>query len=535
MRSQENALYQRALKFLYRRTNYETFKSIPYDQMANSLRRLREFLEYLHHPERRYVVIHVAGTKGKGTVCGALDRIYRAQGYRVGLFTSPHLDDLTERVLIDGKKCDKTFFAETLLGLVDRWKEFLAEKKKDVERDEEFDDSESGADDRMTFFEWTFILAVALFARAGVDVAILEVGMGGRFDATNACDADLSILTSVSYDHCEQLGNALREIAAEKLAIVKTNAPLVSGVGFASRLYHEPVVKEPEPEESGDGDADSERVSEKKESGAKTEKDWRLEEQALLAIEPQTLVSEQDIEEVKELARKRAEEFGAPFYQVEELSPFVEDLPIPPFDSVRKWNFEIALRAVETLAERNAYPQGRQNDKGRSGKLSLPVDEQAIAKAAENFALPARMEIVSTNPLILVDGAHNRASVAATLLALKERYPNRKIRILFASTVGKDVRGMIAEIAPVADEVVLTERSKDERAVPIAELIQTAEETLDEACSEDAPIRRKFRVVPDFRAFLADYCTRPTPNKDVLCAIGSFYFAAEVRKEVRAR
>ncbi|MBR5757435.1 MAG: hypothetical protein IKX88_02420, partial [Thermoguttaceae bacterium] len=162
MRSQENALYQRALKFLYRRTNYETFKSIPYDQMANSLRRLREFLEYLHHPERRYVVIHVAGTKGKGTVCGALDRIYRAQGYRVGLFTSPHLDDLTERVLIDGKKCDKTFFAETLLGLVDRWKEFLAEKKKDVERDEEFDDSESGADDRLTFFEWTFILAVAL-------------------------------------------------------------------------------------------------------------------------------------------------------------------------------------------------------------------------------------------------------------------------------------------------------------------------------------------------------------------------------------
>ncbi len=535
MRSQENALYQRALKFLYRRTNYETFKTIPYARMANSLDRLREFLAYLHHPERRFALIHVAGTKGKGTVCNALDRIYRAQGYRVGLFTSPHLDDLTERFQIDGKKCDKFFFAETLMGLIERWKEFVAAKKKEGAFSEWTDGVENESEDRPTFFEWTFILAVTLFARSDVDVAIMEVGMGGRFDATNACDADLSILTSVSYDHCEQLGNSLLEIASEKLAIVKTNAPLISGVGFAGRFYHEPVVKEPNQEDLSADDSEAERVAEKKESVAKTENDWLLEERALLAVEPETIVSERDIEEVKELARKRAEEFGAPFCQVEELSPFVENLPVPPFDSVRKWNFEIALRAVETLAERNAYPQGRQNDKGRSGKLSLPVDEQAIAKAAESFALPARMEIVSTNPLILVDGAHNRASVAATLLALKERYPNRKIRILFASTVGKDVRGMIAEIAPVADEVVLTQRSKDERAVPIAELIQTAEETLDEACSEDAPIRRKFRVVPDFRAFLADYCARPTPNKDALCAIGSFYFAAEVRKEVRAR
>ena len=113
MRNSESSPYQRAKNFLKRRTNYETFKAIPYDQMAQSLERVKRFLDYLGSPDRQYAIVHIAGTKGKGTTCAALDQIWRAAGYRVGLFTSPHLDEVVERFQINGQNCDKTLFGET--------------------------------------------------------------------------------------------------------------------------------------------------------------------------------------------------------------------------------------------------------------------------------------------------------------------------------------------------------------------------------------------------------------------------------------
>ncbi len=549
MRNQENAIYQRALKFLYRRTNYETFKSIPYAEMENSLQRLRDFLAFLGDPERRFVIVHVAGTKGKGSVCHSLDRIYRAAGYRVGLFTSPHLDDLTERFQIDGKNCDKTFFGETTRGLVERWNEFNARRKKELGADR------VDAEPKMTFFEWSLVIAVALFARAGVDIAILEVGLGGRFDATNAVDADVSVLTSVSYDHCEQLGDTLMKIAGEKLGIVKTNAPLVSGVGFAKTLRHEPlppILRDDEPTElelpsevenedklplelAAEEQTFATQDEEQEEFKKPIETDPARQLQAFLTIDPQTQIGEEELDEVKAFASRVAADHNAPFYQVESVSPYVAALPTPPFDSVRRWNFEIALKVVEVLATRAERPEGRTNSVGRVGALNLPVAREAIDEAAKNLTLPARFEIVSNAPIVVVDGAHNRASVAAFMRAARERYKTERIKVLFASTIGKDTRGMIAEIAAVADEVVLTERDKDERAAPLAELIQTVETMLDETCSEDAPLRKKFRVAPDFHAFLADYCARTNYTNEILCAIGSFYFAAEVRKDVASR
>ena len=130
----------------------------------------------------------------------------------------------------------------------------------------------------------------------------------------------------------------------------------------------------------------------------------------------------------------------------------------------------------------------------------------------------------------MVDGAHNRASVAAFMREVAERFPDRKVKILLATTIGKDIRGILAELIARADEIILSERQNDPRATPLPDMIQIAETLMDETCSEDSPIRRKFHVAPDFRAFLADYCTRPNKGNDVLCAIGSFYFAAKVRR-----
>ncbi len=563
MRYSEDALYQRALKFLLHRTNYENFKSIPYEQMKRSRKRLREFLDYLGAPEKNFVFIHVAGTKGKGTTCCALERVYRAAGYRVGLFTSPHLVDVAERFQIDGKNCDKTLFAETLLRLVEKWKKFAAKKKREAL--EQFDSDEDPYVEKMTFFEWTLVLAVSLFARANVDVAIVEVGLGGRFDATNVCDADVSVLTSVSYDHCEQLGNTLLKIAGEKLGIVKTNAPLVCGVGF-SRFLRLKNDSEPEPEDnnanapepqncaqnpdspddSSQEKADCEKVArrpftkaEKMEAIArkKAGEDFKRQKKALENFDPQTRISEKDLQEVCELAKNTAAERGAPFYQVKALSPFVAKLPTPPFDSVRRWNFEIALNVVGVLAERTQIPEGRAlKDENNTGELlRLPVPKEAIENAAANFELPCRFETVSLAPTIVVDGAHNRASVAAFMKAAKERFPDKKIKILFAATLGKDVRGMIAEMATTADEVILTQRIKDERSEPVGDLIQTFEQVMDETCDENSLIRRKFRVAPDFASFLTEYAARGPRPDSVLCAIGSFYFAAQVRETFKKR
>lgn len=666
MRSQDSSLYQRAKNFLMRRTNYETFKSIPYDQMAQSLDRIRGFLNFLGSPDKRYAIVHVAGTKGKGTVCGALDQIYRAAGYRVGLFTSPHLEEIVERFQINGRNCDKNLFAETTCALAERWKEYAAlEKKRAAEKcaadepaahvqtaaapcapptslfDPEFTnpahadsaapaDAPAAAEDPdlvqpLTFFEWTLVIAATLFARAKVDIAIFEVGMGGRFDSTNVCDADVSVLTSISFDHCEQLGNTLEAIAAEKLGIVKTNAPLVVGLGYSASLYdglddynarRDALVKrlapvepfaasgrvfdlDPDPQTSAelsgdpDSDTDAPAADDCASSDVANTADCPLsscdpgavgvttfatpdpaEESAdetpawlpgvsgvpgvsdsglcpvaplfvvgdgiavrdfAYAVDPQTEITRESLDRLRDLARARAGEFRAPFYSVEAVSRRVASLKAPNLDSVRRWNFEIALRVVDVLANRQCAPDRRPGAGDPEKTRRYPVSDAAIAVAAANFALPARFELVSRSPLIVVDGAHNRASVASLMRSVAERFPRKRVRALLATTLGKDIRGMLAELLACADEVHLSERSRDDRALALPDLIQIAEKLLDETCPEDSPIRRKLHVVPDFRAFLADYSARPNLEESVLVVLGSFYFAAEVRKIVRAR
>jgi folylpolyglutamate synthase/dihydropteroate synthase len=556
MSKNDLTLYQRAKNFLMRRTNYETFESLPYDQMELSLDRVRRFLEFLGNPDRQYVIVHVAGTKGKGTTCAALDQIYRAAGYRVGLFTSPHLDQFLERFQIDGKICDKTFFAETTWALAGLWKDFVRQEKLDAQSSSDSHLAQQELPEELTFFEWTLVLAVTLFARAKVDIAILEVGLGGRFDATNACDADVSVLTSVSYDHCEQLGYTLSEIASEKLGIVKTNAPLVCGVGFSGALYSgfqnylqrnsaqmsvetqlnvrqgAGQMKDPSPESFDSVSADAPTPTIPKAplfrvGDGVTVKDFAY------AVEPETIISVSEIDVLRSMAHKRAVAFNSPFVSVESISPRVAALPTPPFDSVRRWNFEVALRVVEILATRRCAPERRPGADDPNRTRRFPVPPAAISAAAANFSIPARFEIVSKSPLVIVDGAHNRASIAAFVQEVAERYPGKKVRTLVAFTTGKDIKGMLAELAARVDEIHLSERPKDPRALPLPELIQIAENLMDEVCPEDSPIRRKFHVAPDFRAFLADYCARMANEDGVMCALGSFYFAALVRQAMR--
>ena len=183
---------------------------IPKFTKKNKPEHTKAFLGYLGNPERNLKVIHVAGTNGKGSVCAYLDAMLRAEGKRVGLFTSPHLVKPNERIVIDGEECSDERFLSVF--------EKVMEVVRVMEADGLF---------HPTFFEFLFGMAVTAFADAGVEYAVLETGLGGRLDATNAVEHPIcSVITSIGWDHMALLGNTLEEIAAEKAGILKPGTPL---------------------------------------------------------------------------------------------------------------------------------------------------------------------------------------------------------------------------------------------------------------------------------------------------------------------
>ncbi|MEZ6079262.1 MAG: Mur ligase family protein [Pirellulaceae bacterium] len=202
--------YSAALGYLYGRINYEKIGAAPYTLSYYRLDRMRKLLEILGNPHQRYSIVHVAGTKGKGTTATLLADSLRACGKRTGLYTSPHLLRLEERINYEGRSCTAAQLVELTAAVR------LAA-----------DELESGGGERATFFELTTAMGFLHFAQQGAEAVVLEVGLGGRLDSTNVCSPAVSVVTSISLDHQAQLGNTLDSIAREKAGIVKPHIPVV--------------------------------------------------------------------------------------------------------------------------------------------------------------------------------------------------------------------------------------------------------------------------------------------------------------------
>jgi dihydrofolate synthase/folylpolyglutamate synthase len=201
----ESTAYQEALDYIYKFVDYSLTRNFNFSAENFNLERIRAFLELLGNPHLQYRVIHVAGTKGKGSVSAFLASALRAGGYLTGLYSSPHLQDYTERIQINGRlitQCDFT--------------ELVEECKPKI-----------GQIARLTTFEITTGIAFLYFARQKVDIAVIEVGLGGRLDATNVVSPLVSVITSISYDHTHILGDTLEKIAMEKGGIIKPGRPVV--------------------------------------------------------------------------------------------------------------------------------------------------------------------------------------------------------------------------------------------------------------------------------------------------------------------
>ena len=445
-----NPKYHEAVTWLENRINYETFRLIPYAELENRLGALGGLMEFLGSPDRKYTIVHVAGTKGKGSTCIFLEQILHQAGYRTGRFSSPHLHSLMERFTVDGVNCEEPLFTEILFDLKDR-----------IEKWE-------STHFTLTYFELLTLFAFEYFARREVEIAVVEVGLGGRLDSTNVCQPAVSVITSISYDHVELLGPMLADIAREKAGIIKPGVPVVSGV-----RRQEPTITA------------SDTIRSIAASRGAPHYEWGRDfSSQLCQVSPN----------------------GSIVFDFVTPSRHWTQLETPVWGEHQSRNASAAIMAAMLLE-----------------KQGWNIPEAAVRQGLQATRLPARVEIYSRNPLVIVDGAHNQDSVRELVRTLKTHYHShyhndkgRKI-LLFGSMLDKDNEGMLLELVQYFDWIIFTQPSHP-RACPPQELYAIT-------ASHKPEIGE---VIPDAAQAFAK-ANALAGADDLICVTGSFYLAAEIR------
>ncbi len=351
----------------------------------------RRALDILGDPQRAFPIIHITGTNGKTSTSRIAESILRAYGLRTGLFTSPHLERFNERILLDGEPISDE-------ALVRAW--------QDVKPYVELVDLElqDAGQQRLTFFEVVTVLGFAAFADAPVDVAVVEVGMGGEWDSTNAADGQIAVFTPIALDHTAILGGTVAEIARTKAGIIKPLAAVVSAA-------QEPAVI-----------AELERAAELSE--------------ASLAIQPgQFDVIESTVA------------VGGQLISVRGLAGTYENLFLPLYGAHQAQNAATAIAAVESFLG------------GGTAPLNIGLLEEGLAQATS----PGRLQLVGIEPTVLVDAAHNPAGAESLAAALHAFFDFDEIAVVLGILRDKDVHGVVDRLATVASRFYATQ-SHSERA-----------------------------------------------------------------------
>ena len=377
------------------RVEQELLARWPETRLEPSLTRINALVDLLGSPHRAFPVVQVAGTNGKTTTARMVDELLRGFGLRVGRFTSPHLQSMRERIVLDGEPVSAERFVDTY--------EDIAPYVQMVD---------AGAEHPMSFFEVMVGLAYALFADAPVDVAVIEVGMGGRWDATNVVDARVAVVTPVALDHAEYLGPDVGTIAGEKAGIIKADAIAVLSAQQPAAL--DALVRR--------------------------------------AVEVEAVVAREGTE-FGVLERKVA--VGGQQLRLQGLGGEYDDVYLPLFGAHQAQNAATALAAVEAFLG--------------AGATTGPIDVETVRTAFAAVRSPGRLERVRTSPTVLVDAAHNPAGMAATVEAIRESFDFTRLVGVVACVRGKDVAGMLAELEPLCAELVVTQHTSP-RAMPADEL-----------------------------------------------------------------
>ncbi|WP_150242963.1 bifunctional folylpolyglutamate synthase/dihydrofolate synthase [Nocardiopsis quinghaiensis] len=368
----------------YDEVTAEILSRAPESDIDPRLDRIRTLLDLLGDPHRNFRVIHVTGTNGKTSTARMIDALMRARGLRVGRYTSPHLRTVRERIVIDGKPVSREQFVEAY---------------DDIRPQIEMADLMNDAP--LSFFEILTGMAYAAFADAPVDVAVVEVGMGGRWDATNVVDGDVAVVTPVGIDHTEYLPDTLEGIAEEKAGIIKPDSVVV-------------LAEQPLP---------------------------AAEVLLRNAVEIGAQVAREGLE-FGVISREVA--VGGQQVDIKGLTGNYDNLLLPLFGAHQAGNAAVAIAAVEAFS---------------AGEDADGLDPEIVGEAFAEVDSPGRMEVVRTSPTVIADAAHNPAGMIATAAAVEEAFAFSRLVGVVAIMADKDVEGILDPLEPLLDEIVVTRNS----------------------------------------------------------------------------
>lgn len=434
-------IYTKALRFLSGLADFERLRIVRYNSQNFDLDRMRTLLKKLGNPHEQYRSVHIAGTKGKGSTCAMIASMLRANGYKVGVYTSPHLLDIRERIVVGEEMIPQADFGR-LVKLVEP---IIARIKPTP-----------------TFFDVVTAVAFKYFAEQKIEIAVVETGLGGRLDSTNVIKPEVSAITSISKDHMQQLGNTVAKIAAEKAGIFKSGVPAVT------------VTQDPEVE-------------------------------AVLKQHAEKIGAPLDIcgKSIEFSFRFESSRLQGPHNYICLTTPNskFEHLPVPLLGEHQAINCGLALSVIDRLKTRG-----------------LPINDSKAMEGLQKTTIPGRMEVIHQTPRVLVDGAHNAASIDAMMRAIGQHIPYDSLVVIFGCCADKDVPGMLQRITSGADKVIFTKVDNIRTANP------------DELAAQYTELYGKMaQVAPSLEAALA-IANRAVTKEDLICITGSFYLVGEAKK-----
>lgn len=443
--------YQKTLDYLYSFVDYSQTRQLVYSNEKFNLDRMTQLLEIMDNPQQAYKVVHVTGTKGKGSVSAFCASAIQHAGLKVGLYTSPHLIDYNERIQVNGEPIPH----EKMVALVDKLKLHIARVEE------------------ITTFEISTAMAFQYFADEQVDYAVVEVGLGGRLDATNVVDPVVSVITTISYDHQAILGSTLAEIAAEKAGIIKPGRPVV--IAAQTSEAQSVVTRIAEEMKSSIIQVGRDILHRPVEHNLEHQKFqiWSSKEQGLM---------DRYIEE-GEANGWEPKSFDIPLLGAHQLD-----------------NAATAFAALTTLQH-----------------IDKRISNSAIARGFNVVEWPCRFEIISRRPMVILDSAHNRDSAQKLRLTLDDYLPGRGVVLLFGASEDKDVVGMLMELMPRVDQVIATQ-SIHPRALEAGKIVEYAHRMGKKAHA----------VIPLESAF--NTALQLANDNHVVLAAGSIFLAAAIKE-----
>lgn len=437
--------YDQALDFIYSQIDFSLTKQQRYSEEVFNLDRMYQFMDQLGNPQNAYKTIHVAGTKGKGSISAMIASVLVSAGYKTGFYSSPHMLDYTERIQVNGISIEQDDFLEIVNDIYPIIQDVHG----------------------LTTFEITTGIAFQYFMKKKVDFGVIEVGLGGRLDATNIIVPEISVIASISLDHTAILGDTIEAIAAEKAGIIKKGVPVVVSPQKQSvmRVFEEKAEQE---------DAQIFQNTDLVEYHSRSS---TLASQEFTITFPATIVNKEHSAELQHI-----------------------QMQIPLLGKHQMENAGTAFCTIKLLQSKG-----------------FEITDENIQNGLRNVSWPGRFEILQQHPFVIIDAAHNNESSLRLIDTIQELFPSQKITLIFGASEDKDIEGMLRNFAQISKMVIFTKSTHPRAAEP-----EKMQRLLRSPLCDTI-------IIKDVQDAL-DFALQEAKDEEIIVASGSIFIAAAVRE-----